>query len=638
MKTSEFIKQLIPTWLVEYNQNCNTVIQTWDLKPWMDNIYFCWPTKNNTIRSNKKDIENKNYFCLDYDIRQTIKDKTDKIIEDIDLFSYWRELKQKLDQHELLKDYRFIVFSGNWYHVYYTTDKRNYNQDHYEYWVDYVNKLSDEYMKEYYFVTDKSCRTVNRILRLPWSYNTKRVDKHGLDKMECTVTNSVDRHCKIFDNFSQYYDEIMKSKKIEQTKNSLTTTNYSYKWDSVYEAINQIDISEIVCNHFWLQMQSDWVNFKSNKDGKNMGMFIHDNMLINTWSSKLWSNQPWYSPYSFVKYEMNLDDSWVFERFKRNYKHIDDISINNRKKQEKSDKPIINNPMEYFLSFWELSKKSTQKRQSINTNNLCKYGMNLDDHLQWILPWELVVIWADTWMGKSEIAYNIAIQNAINWKKVALFPLEWDIWEVTYRHLFREIAKRQRVSNIDYRFNKKDFSKIEDQVLSEMDDNLKNNLMIYNKSEKTNLWFLKSIIEKSKDDFDMFIIDHLHYIHLDTQNENREIWEIMRELKLITDVIQKPVVLISHLRKRKTIENPTEYDLYWSSNIAKEATTILLLCKDKDYNKWYQKNESPTRLILAKSRALWLYKEYSSVYFLNDKTYSKREETTVKWDEPKQYI
>ena len=46
--------------------------------------------------------------------------------------------------------------------------------------------------------------------------------------------------------------------------------------------------------------------------------------------------------------------------------------------------------------------------------------------------------------------------------------------------------------------------------------------------------------------------------------------------------MHKPIVLISHLKRRKTDEDPTGQDFYGSSNIEKEATTTLFVCKGKD--------------------------------------------------------
>jgi replicative DNA helicase len=91
---------------------------------------------------------------------------------------------------------------------------------------------------------------------------------------------------------------------------------------------------------------------------------------------------------------------------------------------------------------------------------------------------------------------------------------------------------------------------------------------------------LANMINFMKDDVDMIIIDHLHYIQFPTASlEIEEIGKVMRQVKQITDVLKKPIIVMSHLRKRKKSEDPTEQDLYGSSNIAKEANTIILLTR-----------------------------------------------------------
>jgi replicative DNA helicase len=150
---------------------------------------------------------------------------------------------------------------------------------------------------------------------------------------------------------------------------------------------------------------------------------------------------------------------------------------------------------------------------------------------------------------------------------------------------------------VQYRFNlDKSIYHVEDKVIAEMNSDVKSNLFIFNKIEIPTLNFLKQIIEKAKDNVDMIIIDHLHYIYLERDEELRQIGEIMRTLKTISDIIKKPIILISHLRKKtnNTKERePSIDDLYGSSNIGKEATTVLLLNKMRVADARSLNNELP---------------------------------------------
>lgn len=296
---------------------------------------------------------------------------------------------------------------------------------------------------------------------------------------------------------------------------------------------------------------------------------------------------------------------------------------------------MIENTSDYIIDFWLLLEWAKQTRREINKKNICNYWIPiLDKYLWWILLNELLVIgwWTGAW--KSEMAYILAFNNAIKWKKVLLMSLEWDIYEPAYRYIQNQINKNKLSDNKDmirtgnFRFNVlSTLNEDEDKVIENTLNSLKTNLKLFNKKHIPNLEFLKEFIIKTKDNFDMFIIDHLHYIHFMWDKENQEISNIMRELKAITDIIHKPIILISHLRKPKDDKEPTEFDLHGSSNIPKEATTILLLQKS-DYDLSVNsdvyrdnKNYSYSKIILRKSR-IWLWTiRFSLVYDRHKKEY-----------------
>lgn len=172
------------------------------------------------------------------------------------------------------------------------------------------------------------------------------------------------------------------------------------------------------------------------------------------------------------------------------------------------------------------------------------------------------------------------------------------------------------INTISYRFNlDKSIYKLEDKILHNLNSEVKKNLLIFNKIEIPALDFIRRIIEKSKDDVDLIVIDHLHYIYLDRDEELRQVGEIMRTLKNITDNIKKPIVLISHLRKKGNgvkERDPEMADLYGSSNIGKEATTVLLINRMRAADTCAVGVELPsaeldkrycgTKIIVAKSR------------------------------------
>ena len=99
----------------------------------------------------------------------------------------------------------------------------------------------------------------------------------------------------------------------------------------------------------------------------------------------------------------------------------------------------------------------------------------------------------------------------------------------------------------------------------EIDDNL----YIFRKDSIPNKDKLLEIMQKSFDFFDIFIIDHLHYLSLDDRDERSGLSDIIQAVKKATDIVRKPVIMVSHLSgsyyKEKRV--PTTYDLHGSTNI-----------------------------------------------------------------------
>jgi len=294
----------------------------------------------------------------------------------------------------------------------------------------------------------------------------------------------------------------------------------------------------------------------------------------------------------------------------------------------------ITNLSDFIVPFDEYLLDTERTRRDINIDNVCKYWIWILDHFfWWILPSELVVIWADTGVWKSEMWYKVAVENAKRGKKVILFALEWDIQEMWLRYIQQEVSRNMSIRSKDFRFNTLDIKEQTDKVL--IPEDRYENLYIYRKKFIPDIDQLIELIDCASPNFDMFVVDHLNYIDFwDRANEVESIWKVMRKLKTLTDNLKKPVILMSHLRKRDKKEDPTEFDLYWSSNVAKEATTIILLSKydnmsnnklvnymfdrkDDDYKRY-----SSTKLIAQKSRS-WLPVKttFSLVYDLHKKMY-----------------
>ena len=294
----------------------------------------------------------------------------------------------------------------------------------------------------------------------------------------------------------------------------------------------------------------------------------------------------------------------------------------------------MNGTMHSFLSWDEGFKRESQERLNTNVNKLCTYGIKpLDDALFCINKKELVVIGADSGIGKTELAIQIASHNAKSGKKVALYHLEGGYREAMARMKWKDICQEfyrtHQGSYVDIDYRKWSVNFEQDRILTQIEakiwedykDKYRENLYLYHSDGDLTLTdFLASLLDfhslktaaehysgeanrKAGFDLDLIIIDHLQYFSLE-QNENEisEITKIIRAVKKVTEDYGIPVVLISHLRKKtKDRGLPDQPDFYGSSNIPKIATTAITITPQMNTED-FASQIYPTWMRIVKSR------------------------------------
>lgn len=279
-------------------------------------------------------------------------------------------------------------------------------------------------------------------------------------------------------------------------------------------------------------------------------------------------------------------------------------------------------------------KAESKERQAIDPDKLCKFGIgHLDDALYGILPNDLVVIGADSGVGKSEVGLTMAQVNAKAGKRVLLYFLEGGNIEAMARIKWRDITRvyfekhSKEGIDLDYRkwrmnaYNEEDtatFKLIDAEIYKDYAINFNENLKIYELTSGFDIdGLLSSLIDfynfdramfedgslKAGFGLDLIIIDHLQYFDL-TQGENeiQTTTKILKEVKKIADMYKIPVVLISHLRKKtKDRGLPDQEDFYGSSNIPKIASMAITIAPDKE-NFNLSEGIYPTFFRIVKSR------------------------------------
>ena len=207
-----------------------------------------------------------------------------------------------------------------------------------------------------------------------------------------------------------------------------------------------------------------------------------------------------------------------------------------------------------------------------------------------IFPTTFTVIGADTGCGKSELLGAIAFFAMEEKNRVAYFDFENDDGDFVMRQIAKKVSlKRDVVFTVkDLRLHDPENGEFADDIYGaseEVYSVVHDRLLIYNNEKiptiKDFLRYLKMVIEE-KLNVTLVIIDHLHYFQMtEGESQANQIANIMRELRLITKK-RIPIFIASHLKQRLGNKKPTNYDLFGSSTIAKEAKNVILLSRDKE--------------------------------------------------------
>lgn len=215
----------------------------------------------------------------------------------------------------------------------------------------------------------------------------------------------------------------------------------------------------------------------------------------------------------------------------------------------------------------------------------------LDDYLRCIMPHDLILIGAATGVGKTELARSIAASTAATGKHVHYFALEAEPYEIERRTKFAVLSGMvaRRGIRIPGGMNYADWycgrleqhlREIDDEADAQVSDRYKT-LHTYYRGSKFDHDDIRRLFLAINTQTDLIVLDHLHYVDIEDENENRG---FKRTMKMIHDVsigIGKPVILVVHLRKRDQSRRkdlvPTIDDVHGSSDIGKICTRAVIL-------------------------------------------------------------
>lgn len=199
----------------------------------------------------------------------------------------------------------------------------------------------------------------------------------------------------------------------------------------------------------------------------------------------------------------------------------------------------------------------------------------LDDTLGCLEPGDVTVIGARPAVGKSALATQIAVNIAKSGKSICLFNLEMRDSQI-YERIFSNASKSIDLTRLR---RAKSFLNGEEQEFSDINDKI-SKLPITIATGANKVSEIKTIAKQTKSD--VVIIDYLQLIRSERffQNRASEVGEISKAIKEMAKQLDIPVILLSQLNRRSTIDEskePQMSELRESGDIEQDASNILLI-------------------------------------------------------------
>lgn len=212
-----------------------------------------------------------------------------------------------------------------------------------------------------------------------------------------------------------------------------------------------------------------------------------------------------------------------------------------------------------------------------------------------ILPNDIVLVTARTGAGKTEFCTNIAMKNSLAGKRVLMFALEAEHGEIGKRMGFKSASRIYHADENPFKnkltFRYIDFYKglmaedlkpYQDEIAKEA--KLLSDVFVIYRNKNFSADDFCNLLYTEQENYDLFILDHLSYLELpDDAPENKALTKIIQQIRDMALITSKPVVLVSHLRKKDRKDKsivPDIEDVYGSSNIYKIATKCIIIAPD----------------------------------------------------------
>jgi len=290
-------------------------------------------------------------------------------------------------------------------------------------------------------------------------------------------------------------------------------------------------------------------------------------------------------------HESSVDDNCDIKNLKAECQTMLDIELLENK--NKSLRDLITNTLELISSRCERDKSKYKDKY--------KYGYPWLDYMTaGVHKGEVTILGATPGTGKTAFALNIASNLIAKDNHVVIFSIEMSEENLIERMLITMTGidgKKTRSGKLD---------EIDFRALFESAGDLQEtNLNIYqdNTIEDIRLRCRKL---KNKNELDYVIIDYLQLLDTSKKyaNENIKYSNISRDIKILANDMQVPILLVSQLNRgvhQRSERKPRKSDLRDSGAIEQNADNILFLWEKADENN-SNLNEKTIMLTVDKQR------------------------------------
>lgn len=249
-----------------------------------------------------------------------------------------------------------------------------------------------------------------------------------------------------------------------------------------------------------------------------------------------------------------------------------------------------------FKSSSERIEGMLQKMREDRLKTL-RFGISyLDAATRAIFPSDLVLIGAPTGVGKTELCLHIALANIEDGKKVHFIALEADKNEIEKRMVYALVVRQfyddAARPHLQFKMNmanwvRGDFSEhpkiIEyEKIAVEYLSKTLGGLFTFYKADKFDVDDLTLNIFSVASKTDLVIVDHIHFFDWEASDDNRAIKEIAKATRQLSQVLNKPIILVAHLRKRDKNNKeivPSIDEFHGSSDLSKIATKVITMAR-----------------------------------------------------------